>query len=71
MVVTKGEKMITDHKWYCDGCSKTWFLAVDMEDDQDVIKLVKFQTAISIHAMESNHTVIHKEKDRKISIRYG
>ncbi len=66
----KIEHGIWEHKWYCIDCEKTWFLSVDMDKDRDRERLQKFTSNCSIHSIEKDHSVVHKEKEVKFSYKY-
>lgn len=54
--------MIKIHKWICNTCDTKLFLRVDDSLIQDIKKLGRFENFISIHCIEKQHTVTHKEK---------
>ncbi len=62
-----------EHHWNCIKCEKSWFLSVDLSKERDRKRLDQFYSAITIHTMNSveNHEVVHREKEKKFSIRIG
>ena len=54
--------MIKIHRWSCDKCDNKWFLRIDDSNEIDLIKLGKFEEAVSMHVLIEEHEVIHKEK---------
>jgi len=59
-----------EHRWNCIECKKSWFLSVDLSKDRDRKRLDRFYSAISIHCMDSEHCIVHKEKEMKFSQRF-
>ncbi len=55
--------MITIHKWNCIKCDTNLFLRVDDSLIQDRGKLTKFEAHITNHVLETEHEVIHKQKE--------
>jgi len=68
--------MITDHKWNCEkkDCDFNLFLRVDDSKPFDLVRLGKFQQAVTNHVFinefsEAKHEVIHKQKEWKFNIK--
>ena len=53
--------MIKIHRWSCDKCDNKWFLRIDDSNEIDLIKLGKFDEAVTMHVLIEEHEVIHKE----------
>ncbi len=60
-----------EHRWNCIECEQSWFLSVDLSKDRDKKRLDMFFSAITVHCLNFNHSVVHKEKEMKFNIRYG
>ncbi len=58
-----------EHRWNCIQCEKSWFLSVDMSKDRDKKRLDLFYSAVTLHCMNFNHEVVHKQKEWKFSQR--
>jgi len=54
--------MIKIHRWSCEKCDNKWFLRIDDSNELDLIKLGRFEEAVSMHVLIEEHEVIHKEK---------
>lgn len=50
------------HKWNCKNCEMVWFLRVNETKEFDLIRLGKYERAITNHVMIEEHEVIHTEK---------
>jgi len=54
--------MIKIHKWSCQKCVNNWFLKIDDSNESDLIKLGRFEEAVSMHVLIEEHEVKHTEK---------
>jgi len=68
--------MIIDNKWHCEkkDCDFSLFLRVDDSKPYDLLRLGKFERAVTNHVFINEfstlkHEVIHKQKEWKFNIR--
>ncbi len=60
-----------EHRWNCIECEKSWFLSVDLSKERDKKRLDMFFSAVTIHCMNFKHSVVHKQKEKIFTYRYG
>lgn len=59
----KNIKSTKIHKWVCKNCEMCWFLRVNETKEFDMIRLGKYESAISNHVFIEEHEVVHTEHE--------
>lgn len=50
------------YQWKCQECEMTWFIRIDERIPEQMAKLDKFDTQITLHVIKKNHHVSKTQK---------
>jgi hypothetical protein len=56
---------VKSYQWKCDECEMKWFIRIDERIPEQMAKLEKFDTQISLHVLKKGHHVEKKQKFEK------